>query len=110
MIVVVVLAVLVWATRSLGAVGLDDATLAGGSDAPGTSPELRSRGPPRARCDSPGRRSQFPFCPCRSAVLRSAAVPTMCRRPGSTRPILDSSITTDYNNRPIPTPSEGAAG
>ena len=71
------------------------------------------QGTAAARCDSPGRRSQFPvlYVSIRSSMQRSsAAAPTKCRRPGSTRPILDSSIANDYNNRPIPMPSEGAAG
>jgi hypothetical protein len=78
-------------------------------DAPALRLEHRSRGPPGHGCDSPGRRSQFR--PVRSIRIASNIYNT--RRPGTHRTppkILDLSITTDYNNRPIPTSAEGTAG
>jgi hypothetical protein len=98
-VLLVVLALPVWATAGMPATGAAPSAH-GDADVLIPAPELRSRGPPASSVrlarptvavPSPVRVDpQFPS---------ASAVPTMCRRPGRTRPILDPTTTTDYNNQ-----------
>ena len=100
-VILVLLALTVWATAGMPAT---DATPSahGDVDVLIPAPELRSRGPPASSV-----RLARPTVAVPSPVRVDpqfhavSAVPTMCRRPGRTRPILDPTTTTDYNtNQP----------
>lgn len=93
--------------RASSVVGTGAGEPAHGDDAPTPAPELRSRGPPSAQCDSPGRRPS-------SRLVRVDPQSTKCpqsRRPGPhPTELLDPTTITNNNKRPIPSPLEGATG
>ena len=100
LVLLVVLAPTVW-TAGMPVIGAHPSA-DGDADVVIPAPEVRSRGPPansvRLARPTVAVPSPIRVDPQFHAV---SAVPTMCRRPGRTRPILDPTTTTDYNtNQP----------